>query len=55
MLNDDDDAEEAAEAEIKELKKELKALKVGSSIPKQNLENAKKKDEELQMNDVMVE
>ena len=40
-------AEEAAEAEIKELKKELKALKVGSSIPKQNLEDARKKDEKI--------
>ena len=47
MLDDDDDAEEAAEAEITELSKQLKALKGGSNIPKQNLEDARKKDEEI--------
>ena len=47
MLDDDDDAEEAAEAEISELSKQLKALKGGSNIPKQNLEDARKKDEEI--------
>ena len=43
--DDDDDAEEAASAEIIRIKKELKAMT--ASIPKQKLEDAKKKDAEI--------
>ena len=42
--DDDEDAEEAAAAEVKELTKQLRALTGGGSIPKQKLEDAKKKD-----------
>ena len=40
MMDDDDDAEEAAEVEMKALMKELKEL-TGGSIPKKKLEDAK--------------
>ena len=46
MMDDDDEAEEAAEAEIKELMKELSTL-TGGSIPKKKLEDAKSKDAQL--------
>ena len=42
--DDDDDAEEEAAAEVKLLTKQLRALTDGDSIPKQKLEDAKKKD-----------
>ena len=45
--NDDDDAEEAASAEIIELKKQLEELMTSASIPKQKLEDAKKIDAEI--------
>ena len=46
--DDDDDAEEAATAEIKALKAQLKEVEAGnSSIPKQKLEDARKKDDEI--------
>ncbi len=45
--DDDDEAEEAALAEASRLKKELEALMSAASIPKQKLEDAKKKDAEI--------
>ena len=46
MMDDDDDAEEAAEVEVKALMKELAEL-TGGSIPKKKLEDAKSKDAQL--------
>ena len=45
--DDDDEAEEAAMEEMERLTAELEALSKGKSIPKQKLEDAKKKDSEL--------
>ena len=48
--DDDDDAEEAAAAEVNILRAQLKELETGGgveSIPKQKLEDAKKKDAEI--------
>ena len=45
-MDDDDDAEEAAEVEMKALMKELKEL-TGGSIPKKKLEDAKSKDAQI--------
>ena len=46
--DDDDEAEEAAALEIEKLREELEALEaVGTSIPKQKLEDAKKTDAEI--------
>ena len=45
--DDDDEAEEAAIAEAKALQAELEALMSAASIPKQKLEDAKKKDAEI--------
>ena len=52
MMDDDDDAEEAAEVEMKALMKELEEL-TGGSIPKKKLEDAKSKD--AQINKVLSE
>ena len=46
MMDDDDDAEEAAEVEMKALMKELEEL-TGGSIPKKKLEDAKSKDAQI--------
>ena len=46
-FDDDDEAEEAAIAEAKALQAELEALMSAASIPKQKLEDAKKKDAEI--------
>ena len=45
--DDDEEAEEAASAEIIKLGKELEALMSAASIPKQKLEDAKKTDAEI--------
>ena len=45
--DDDEEAEEAATAEIFALRAKLKELEGGASIPKKKLEDAKTKDAEL--------
>ena len=45
--DDDDEAEEAAAADVIKYSKQLEELTAGVSIPKQKLEDAKKKDGEI--------